>query len=72
MATTRNTPENFDTMPDSAMLSAAELAGLFGVYLNSIWRWAKYGRLPAPRRVGANTTRWHVGSVREVLAKLAA
>lgn len=72
MATIRNTPENFDTLPDSAMLSAAELAGLFGVSLNSIWRWAKSGRLPAPRRVGANTTRWNVGSVREALAKLAA
>lgn len=74
MAATRKTPENFDTLPASAMVSAADLSGLFGVSLNTIWRWArpKDGRLPAPIRVGPNTTRWNVGSVRETLAKLAA
>ena len=72
MATIRNTPENFDTLPKSAMVSATDLSGLVGVSLNTIWRWSKSGRLPAPRKVGLNTTRWNVGEIREALAKLAA
>lgn len=74
MVAIRNTPENFDSLPAAAMVSATELSGLFGVSLNTIWRWSRPedGRLPTPIKVGLNTTRWNVGSVREALAKLAA
>ena len=70
----RNTPENFDTLPASAMLSATDLSGLLGISLNSVWRWSKAekGKLPRPWKLGANTTRWNVGEVREALSKLAA
>lgn len=69
---TRHTPENFDILPASAMVSAADLSGLLGISLNSVWRWSRLSKLPAPRKLGANTTRWNVGEVREALAKLAA
>ena len=36
------------------------------------WRWSKDGRLPKPRKLGANTTRWNVGQFRAALATLAA
>ena len=70
--TARNTPENFDTLPASAMVSAADLSGLLGISINSVWRWTKAAKLPAARKLGANTTRWNVGEVREAIAKLAA
>jgi len=67
----RHPPENLDTLPASAMLSAADLAGMMGVSLNTVWRWAKAGRLPAPLRIGPNTTRWKAGEVRAALDRLA-
>lgn len=62
---------NLDTLPASAMLSASDLAGLLGVSLNTVWRWAKAGRLPAPVRIGPNVTRWKAGEVRATLDTLA-
>lgn len=67
----RHPPENLATLPPSAMLSAADLAGMMGVSLNTVWRWAKAGRLPAPRRIGPNTTRWMAGEVRAAIDRLA-
>ena len=58
---------NLDTLPASAMLSAADLAGLLRVSTNTVWRLAKVGRLPEPLRIGENTTRWKAGEVREAL-----
>lgn len=67
----RITPENFNTMPAAAMVSAADLSGLLGVSLNTIWRWSKAGRLPAPVRIGPNTTRWNMGEIRAALDRMA-
>ena len=39
-------------------LSAPLMAQLYGVSLATIWRWAKEGTIPAPRKIGKNTTRW--------------
>jgi len=67
-----NTVENLDAFPDCGFISARSLATLLAVSQVTIWRWAKAGRLPAPRKLGGNTTRFNVGEVREALAKLAA
>lgn len=67
---TNTIPENFDTLPASAQLPARKLAILLDVSEVTIWRWAKAGKLPRPRKIGANTTRFNVGEVREALAKL--
>lgn len=67
-----NTPTNFDELPPSAQVPARTLATLLDISEVTVWRWTKAGKLPAPRKIGANTTRFNVGEVREALAKLAA
>jgi len=39
-------------------LSDLQLAQRYGVSRVTIWRWAKEGRIPSPRKIGPNTTRW--------------
>ena len=63
---------SFDDLPDAGNVTARTLAQVLAVSEVTIWRWAKDGRLPKPRKLGANTTRWNVGQVRAALAKLAA
>ncbi len=63
---------NLDTLPASAMLSAADLSDLLRVSLNTVWRWSRSGRLPAPKKIGPNSTRWRAGDVREALDRIAA
>ena len=74
MTTQKLTPSTtaFDDLPDVANVSARTLAQVLAVSEVTIWRWSKDSRLPKPRKLGANTTRWNVGEVRAALAKLAA
>lgn len=68
----QTTPKHFDDLPASAQVPARTLASLLDVSEVTVWRWAKAGKLPRPRKLGGNTTRFNVGEVREALAKLAA
>lgn len=68
----QNVIENFDAYPDSAFISARTLARVFEVSEVTVWRWAKAGKLPAPRKLGMNTTRFSVGEVRRAIATLTA
>jgi predicted DNA-binding transcriptional regulator AlpA len=68
MALEAQKSRSFDRLADSAFVADAELADLFGVMPNTIWRWAKQGLLPAPRRFSTRCTRWNVGEVRNHLA----
>jgi predicted DNA-binding transcriptional regulator AlpA len=54
----------FDELPDSANVRLPVLTGLYGVSAPTIWRWVKSGWLPAPRKLGPNTTAWSVGELR--------
>jgi predicted DNA-binding transcriptional regulator AlpA len=65
-------PQHFDDLPASAQVPARTLAIILDVSEVTIWRWAKIGKLPRPRKPGGNTTRFNVGEVRIALAKLAA
>ena len=65
-------PKHFDDLPASAEVPARTLASLLDVSEVTIWRWAKIGKLPRPRKLGRNTTRFNVGEVRAAFAKLAA
>lgn len=67
----RFVPENLDSMPDSALLSARELAGWKGVSVNTIWRWVREQRIQPPHKIGPNCTRWKLGELRTA-EKLAA
>lgn len=72
MAIKASLPKHFDDLPPSAQVPARTLATLLDVSEVTVWRWAKAGKLPAPRKLGSNTTRFNVGEVREAIAKLAA
>lgn len=74
MATETNDPAltKFDALPDSAFVQSATLAALFQTSGTTIWRWARDGRLPKPRKLGGNSTRWNVGEVRRAIANMGA
>ena len=67
-----NRIENLDAMPDCGFVAARSLAAWLGVSQVTVWRWVKTGQLPAPKKLGANTTRFSVLEIRAVLAKLSA
>jgi predicted DNA-binding transcriptional regulator AlpA len=46
------------TQSSAAWLSDRDLAKRYAVSRMTIWRWARSGHLPAPRKVGPNVTRW--------------
>ena len=39
-------------------LKDTELAAIYGVSRATIWRWAKAGTIPEPKKISANTSRW--------------
>lgn len=40
-----------------------QVAALLGISRATVWRWVKAGKLPAPRKLGDNTTRFDAGEV---------
>lgn len=58
---------NIDTMPDSALITADEFAGLLKVSVGTIWRWSTDGVIAKPIRIGNNCTRWRVSDARAAL-----
>ena len=46
-------------------LTVDQVAERYDVSAATIWRWKRSGRFPAPRRVGPNTTRWHIADLLE-------
>jgi predicted DNA-binding transcriptional regulator AlpA len=63
-----NRISGFDELPDSALLSAREIAGVIGISEKTVWRWVG-NFLPKPQRISARCTRWPVGEVRKALAQ---
>ena len=42
-----------------------DLAERYGVSRNTIWRWAKEGRLPSPVKLGPGVTRWRLADIEQ-------
>ncbi|MFC3105012.1 helix-turn-helix transcriptional regulator [Salinisphaera aquimarina] len=40
-----------------------QLATRWQVSRNTIWRWARLGRIPSPIRLAANVTRWRLEEI---------
>lgn len=57
--------------PHPKYSAVCALAQKYGVSEATIWRWAKAGRIPAPLKLGPNTTRWDVEAVEAALARAA-
>ncbi len=60
--------ENFDTLPDSANVRIKTVQGLYACSVATVWRNAKLGYIPKPRKLTARTTVWNVGEIRASLA----
>lgn len=57
----------FDSLPDSANVRQPVVEALFGCTASTVWRWAKAGKLPRPKKLGAGVTAWNVGELRAAL-----
>lgn len=55
---------HFDQLPDAAHVRLPTVAALNGVSGATVWRWVAAGRLPAPIKIGPNSTAWNVGALR--------
>lgn len=58
---------NFNDLPDAANVRDKVVAGLYGCSVPTIWRMAKDGRLPRPRKLSDRITCWNVGELRKAL-----
>ena len=58
---------HFDSLPDSAHVRLPIVAALRGSSPATVWRHVKAGLLPAPVKLGPNTTGWRVGELRAAL-----
>jgi excisionase family DNA binding protein len=43
---------------DNRNLTVREVAKIYGVSVATIWRWAREGSIPKPKKYGIATTRW--------------
>lgn len=53
-------------------LTDKEVARALGISRMTVWRWAKSGRIPKPRKIGENSTRWDSREVQAAIQKMAA
>lgn len=56
---------DFDSLPRSAHVRAPVVAAWKGVSIPTVWRWAKSGKLPSPKKIGERVTGWNVGELRD-------
>ena len=61
--------KNFSDLPDAAHCRDKVVAGLLGCSVPTVWRMAKDGRLPRPRKLSLRITGWNVGELRAALSK---
>ena len=59
--------QQFDVLPDSALMSVGEISLLSGKSTATLWRDVQDGRLPEPHKIGPKSPRWTVGCVRRFL-----
>ena len=54
---------NSETTPRQQWLTDRDLAARYGVSRVTVWRWTRAGHLPAPRKIGPNTSRWSADEI---------
>lgn len=73
---TRATPPdsltNFDALPGTAFVRLPTVCALFAIAPATVWRRAKSGALPAPKKIGERVAAWQVAELRAALARMAA
>jgi predicted DNA-binding transcriptional regulator AlpA len=58
----------FESLPDCAIVRLPMVRQLFGISSPTVWRWSKNGLLPTPIRV-SGITGWQVGAIKLVLKR---
>lgn len=58
---------NFDKLPDSAQVRVDVVEHLFSCSEATVWRMAKDGRLPPPRKYSPGISVWNVGELRRAM-----
>lgn len=66
--------QQFDLMPDGAMVSVPDMAAILGIGVSTAWRRAKLepDSFPQPIRLSERCTRARVGDIRVFLANKSA
>jgi predicted DNA-binding transcriptional regulator AlpA len=59
--------QQFDMLPDSALMNVGEVSLLSGKSIATLWRDVQAERIAHPIKIGPNSTRWRVGDVRRFL-----
>ena len=54
---------NTTTTTTAHWLDVEAVAERFGVSKNTIWRWVREGKFPAPVKLGENCTRWRIADI---------
>ena len=48
----------------TALLPCTVVMSVLGISKNTVYRWTREGRLPAPLKIGPNSTRWRAADIR--------
>jgi predicted DNA-binding transcriptional regulator AlpA len=64
--------QNFDKLPDAALVDVRAVAILLGVTTDTVYRWSRDGRLTKPEKIGPNSSRFRVGPLRRAMSQLSA
>ena len=59
--------QQFDVLPDSALMNVREVSLLSGKSTATLWRDVQAERLARPIKIGPNSTRWRAIDVRRFL-----
>lgn len=58
---------NFSTLPSEAFVPLQVVCNLYSCAPATAWRRVKSGHIPSPHRLGARSSRWNVGELRQSL-----
>lgn len=64
----QTTLQNFDQLPNAAHVREPVVAAVLGCSTATVWRWAKFGRIPQPIRLSPRISAWNVGQLRQTLS----
>ena len=59
--------DEFEALPDYALIRVDTVAKVYGVSIVTVWRWTKNKVIPASIKRGG-TTGWNVGDIRRHIA----
>jgi predicted DNA-binding transcriptional regulator AlpA len=64
--------KRWDALPDAAHVDVRTVSAILGCSPPTTWRRARAGQIPAPVKLGPQSTRWVVGAVRKHLREMQA